>query len=119
MLIRRARRVSDYLEAECFAVWVSPEIKADQIPDADREAIAWHLNFARNMRIQTRILKGNDVAQTLVDFAKQNQVTQIFLTRTRELRSIFPWNEPLPQKIVRLARDIQIVIVSSREPRPD
>ena len=40
-----------------------------------------HLNFARNLHIETRILEGDDVASTLVDFGRRNQVTQIFLTR--------------------------------------
>jgi K+-sensing histidine kinase KdpD len=34
------------------------------------------------MRIETRMLEGNDPAQTLIDFARNNQITQIFLART-------------------------------------
>ncbi len=114
--IRRAKRVSDFLESECFAVAVLPSGDLSLMPETDREAIEKHLNFARNMRIETRILEGKDVAQTLVDFARINQITQIFLTRTPD-RSYMPaWSGGLPQKIVRLARDMQIVIVSGREP---
>ncbi len=119
MLIRRAKRVSDYLEAECFAVAVNPETKSRRLADADREAIARHLNFARNMRIETRILNGDDVAQTLVDFARRNQITQIFLSRNRERPAIPLLPEGLLQKIVRLAKDMQIVIVSERQPMAD
>lgn len=115
MLVRRARRVSDFLAAECFAV----AVEASAMPEADREAIEQHLNFARNMRIETRILEGDDPAQTVVDFARRNQITQIFLTRAPE-RSFLAWGAGgLMQKIVRLARDMQIVIVSSREPSPE
>ncbi len=112
MLIRRARRVSDYLGAECFAVAVKAE--AGPMPDARRQAIEKHLDLARNMQIETRVLEGRDEAQTLVDFARRNQVTQIFLARPRE--KPFLWQEGLLQKVVRLARDMQIVIVSDREP---
>src|SRR5512142_707249 len=46
MLIRRARRGSDFLEAECFAAAVEP---------AGSEALSRHLNFARNLHLETRI----------------------------------------------------------------
>jgi two-component system, OmpR family, sensor histidine kinase KdpD len=116
MLIRRAKRVSDYLDAECFAVVVHASGTIDAMPEADREAVEKLMTFARNMRIETRILKGNDVAQTLVDFARLNQITQIFLARSRG-RSLLPlWQGRLLQRIVRLASDMQVVIVSEREP---
>jgi two-component system sensor histidine kinase KdpD len=115
MVIRRARRMSDFLEAECFAVAVQPSGDLSGLPDPDREAIERHLNFARNMRIETRILEGDDVASALVDFARRNQVTQIYLDRLRE-RVPLPWlSRNLVQRIASLARDIQIVIVSERD----
>jgi len=116
MLIRRARRVSDFLDAECFAVAVHPSGDIGSMPEAGREAIQKHLNFARNMRIETRILRGSDVARTLVGFARLNRITQIFLTRPRERFALPIRPRGLLQKIVRLARDMQIVIVSDRQP---
>jgi two-component system sensor histidine kinase KdpD len=116
MLIRRAKRVSDFLGAECFAVAVHSSDASSSVSEVDREAIEKHLNFARNMRIETRVLEGDDPAQTLVDFARRNQITQIFLTRARD-RSFMLWlSRGLLQRVVRLARDMQIVIVSAREP---
>jgi two-component system sensor histidine kinase KdpD len=78
MLIRRAERVSDFLDAECFAVSVQPSTERARLVSADHEAIERHLNFARNLHIETRILDGDDVASVVVDFARRNQVTQIF-----------------------------------------
>jgi len=68
------------------------------------------------MRIETRMLEGNDPAQTLIDFARNNQITQIFLARTRKRSYLLFWTGGLLQRIVRLARDMQVVIVSEREP---
>src|SRR5579863_155789 len=91
MVIRRARRVSDFLGAECFAVSVQPSGDLSGLYEPDREAIGRHLNFARNLHIETRILEGEDIASALVDFAHRNQITQIFLTRpTRR-----PWSPVL------------------------
>ena len=81
MLIRRAKRVGDFLGAECFAVTVQPTGDLNGLPAADSEAIERHLNFARNLHLETRILEGDGAAQALVDFARRNQITQIFLMR--------------------------------------
>jgi two-component system, OmpR family, sensor histidine kinase KdpD len=116
MLIRRAKRVGDFLEAECFAVEVRASGDSNRTTAHEREAIERHLNFARNMQIETRILEGNDIAQTLISFARDNQITQIFLARNNKRPNSLFWQADLLQKIVRLARDMQIVIVSEREP---
>jgi two-component system sensor histidine kinase KdpD len=114
MLIRRAKRVSDYIGAECFAVAINAA--AGSMPEARRQAIEKHLNFARNMRIETRVLESPDEAKTLVEFARRNQITQIFLVRPKERAFTPPWQAGTIHRIVRLARDMQIVIVSEREP---
>ena len=48
MLIRRGRRMADYLDADCFAVWVSGRKK---MADSERvqRTIEKHLNFARKI----------------------------------------------------------------------
>jgi len=116
MLIRRARRMSDFLGAECFAVAVHPSGDLSDLPESDREAVERHLNFARNMRIETRILEGEDIARAVVDFARRNQITQIFLARPCERFRVPLFSRDLMHRIVSLAKDMQIVIVSEREP---
>jgi two-component system, OmpR family, sensor histidine kinase KdpD len=115
MLIRRAKRVGDFLGAECFAVAVNISRDLNRIIPQDREAIERHLNFARNLRIETQMLEGNEAAQTLMDFAHENHITQIFLARTRKRSYSLFGQGGLLQNIVRLARDMQVVIVSERE----
>ncbi len=110
MLIRRAKRVADFLDAECFAVAVE---KHRNHPQAD--AIERHLNFARNMHIETRVLDSDDPATALVEFARLNQVTQIFLLRPKERRGLSFLARDVVQNIVRLASEMQIVIVSERK----
>jgi two-component system, OmpR family, sensor histidine kinase KdpD len=115
MLVRRAKRVSDFLDAECFAIAVQASGDLSTLPQSDREAINRHLNFARNLHIETRILEGEDVATVLVEFARRNDITQIFIARPPDRRWL-PFSRNLVQKIVALAKDMQIVIVSEREP---
>ena len=115
MLIRRAKRVGDFLGAECFAVAVITSGDLNRMKYQDREAIERHLNFARNMRIESRMLESDDPAKTLIDFAHENRITQIFLARTRQRSYPFFGQRRLMQKIVRLAKDMQVVIVSEHE----
>jgi two-component system, OmpR family, sensor histidine kinase KdpD len=116
ILIRRAKRVGDFLGAECFAVAVHTKRESSHRVFRDRKSIARHLNFARNMRIKTRVLEGSDPAQVLINFARSNHITQIFLARGQERMQWLFWRKGLLQKIVRLAGDMQVVIVSEREP---
>ncbi len=117
MVIRRAKRIGDFLDAECFAVAVQPSGDLAGLPQPEREAVAQHLNFARNLHIETRILEGSDVAAALVDFARRNQITQIFLARPKEHHWSLPlFSRDLVQRIVNIARDMQIVVVAEREP---
>jgi len=113
-LIRRGRRVADFLRADCFGVFVHREPDFRYLSTAEREAIEKHLNFARNLRIETRLLQGEDAARTLVDFARLNGITQIFLLRPQSS----PWpkifGRDVHQQVVRLAHDMQVTIVAER-----
>jgi len=114
-LIRRGRRVADYLKAECFAVCVVRD-GSHPLPAGQREAIDKHMNFARNLHIEPRVLEGEDVALTLVDFARRHKITQIFLARPQQKRWPLVFSHGLVERVVRLAHDIQVTIVAERRP---
>jgi len=107
MLIRRGKRVADYLQAGCLAVHVPTD-------PGQREAVERHLSFARNLRIETHILEHTDVARAITEFARLEGITQIFMGRS----AARPWwkrlGETTVQQVVRQARDIQITVVADR-----
>ncbi len=113
-LIRRGRRVADYLNADCFAVFIHRQIDLQGLPKAQREAIEKHLNFARTLHVETRVLQGDNVAQALVNFARLHRVTQIFLARPRQRHWGHLLDRNLLGKVVRLAHDMQVTIVADR-----
>ena len=117
MLIRRGKRVADYLHADCFAVAISREIDLHDMPARDREAVERHLNFARNLHIETRVLQGPDVAKTLVEFAHLNGVTHLFLARPQPSQWPALSRRSLVQQVVHLARDMQVTIAADRANR--
>ena len=106
-LIRRGKRMADYLRADCLAVHVAPAHAVD-------EAVERHMSFARNLRIQTHVVEGDDVPSLIAEFARAHRVTQIFVGRSPAR----PWwkrfGETIVQRVVRQARDIQITIVAER-----
>jgi two-component system sensor histidine kinase KdpD len=118
-LIRRGRHVSDYIQAECFAVSVSRTADLSDLSPEQRETIERQLNFARGLHIETRILQGGDVAQTLVNFARVIGATQIFVMRQKESRVPLLLRRGLVQRIVNLAGDMQVTIVADRSRRHD
>jgi two-component system, OmpR family, sensor histidine kinase KdpD len=113
-LIRRGRRVADYLQAECTAVYVSRTADLSDLTPEERDSVERQLNFARALRIESRILEGQDTAETLASFARLNGVTQIFLLRRVEGRVSTLLRRGLVQRIVSLAHDMQVTIVADR-----
>ncbi len=94
MLIRRGRRVADYLDAPCEAIYV----------DRDTPRMEQHLNFCRNLRIPAHCITGSDPAQAVAEYARAAGATQIYVARsTREAG-----------RLVRLVKDMQVTIVSER-----
>jgi two-component system sensor histidine kinase KdpD len=115
MLIRRGRRVADYLRAECFAIYISQHGDLSELPAGERDSVEKHLNFARNLHIETRVLHGQNAAVTLVEFARRYQVTQIFLTRAPYRHFKLFRARSLISQVLRLAQDIQVTVVAERK----
>ena len=113
MLIRRGRRMADYLGADCFAVSVMPR-NAGRLSRQDREALEKHLNFARNLHIETRILEGDNAADAIVDFARRNQITQILLSRPSHGSWTPLVGNDLVLRVVQKAKDIRVIVVAER-----
>jgi two-component system sensor histidine kinase KdpD len=114
MLIRRGRRMADYLGAECFAVSVAPLQDKARLPTRDRSTVEKHLNFARNLHIETRILQCDDAAEGIIDFARRNQITQILLSRCDHSSWSRLFGTDLILRVVREAKDIRVIIVAER-----
>jgi two-component system sensor histidine kinase KdpD len=114
MLIRRGKRVADYLHGDCFAAYILPDLDWNKLSPENREAIEKHLRFARNLRIDTHLLSGRDVAQTLVEFARAQGITQIYMGRSYSAAGLPLLRKSTVHRVARLARDMQVVIVSER-----
>jgi len=113
-LIRRGKRVADYVQAECLAVCILRDGNLGNIDAAQRETVEKLMKFARNLQIEPSVLQGDDVAQTLVEFARSHKVTQIFIARPQQQKWPLAFGRGLVERVVRLAHDIQVTIVAER-----
>lgn len=115
-LIRRGRRVADYLRADCFAVAIVPGPGLSALPREQRESLERHLDFARKLHIDTRVLDAEDAADALVGFAHTNGITQIFLSKPPKPKLRFIGaKQLLAMQVIRAARDIQVTVVADRQ----
>jgi two-component system sensor histidine kinase KdpD len=104
MLIRRGRRVADYLNSSCAALFVARDAAMSELSPEARAAVDRHLNFCRNLRIQPEVIESPEPAKAVSAWAREHGITQIFVTR----------DAPEAQKLVHLARDMQVTIVAER-----
>ncbi len=103
-LIRRARRVADYLQGECHALFVGTDRAWSTLSAQQRSAVERHLGFAESLRIQTKTVAGADMPRTLVSFAHQMNITQLFVCRSA----------PELMRIVQLATGMEVTVVADR-----
>jgi two-component system sensor histidine kinase KdpD len=118
MLIRRGRRVADYLHADCTALFVHRTPELSQLPAGERQAVEKHLRFARSLQIETQVIGGTDMAKTVVDFARRNQATQIFVAHSEVPLFDRLRGKNFTENIVLLAQDLQVTVVADRSRRP-
>jgi two-component system sensor histidine kinase KdpD len=104
MLIRRGRRVADYLNSGCTAVFVARDGAMSELSPEDRAAVDRHINFCRNLRITPQLIESREPAKAVAQWAREHGITQIFVTR----------DAPEVRKLVNLSRDMQVTIVAER-----
>jgi two-component system sensor histidine kinase KdpD len=80
-LIRTARRMAAAFGAEWIAVAVEAPF-VSRHPSARREQISQHLRLAERLGAETHMLVGQSVADTVLDFAGQRNVTKIVVGKT-------------------------------------
>ena len=114
MLLRRARRVADHLQAVCVAVYVHSKEESSAVHAEDRPTVDRHLRFAENLHIPTEVIHGNNRAQTLVDYARKNGVSQIFLSRgTESKRRWFPGLD-FTDQVLQQGSEMEVTVVAER-----
>jgi len=112
-LIRRGRRVADHLGAECVAVFAAPDPDLGHLTPGERERLERHFDFARGLRIETRVLIGRRVADTVVAFAREQGITHILMGRDDGRRTWRWWpRRSWVEAVVSRASGLQVTVVA-------
>jgi two-component system sensor histidine kinase KdpD len=116
ILIRRAWRIAEFLQAACFAAYVRSA--SARMNPKEEAAVEKHLRFARDLHIETRILEGERESEALVEFARLNKITQLFIARPQYKTWQHLFSSNPVHKIVRLAPDMRLTIIAERRQTP-
>jgi two-component system sensor histidine kinase KdpD len=114
MLIRRGHRSADYLNADCIALYVHETPEFSQLPMDERKLVEEHLRFARSLQIEAQVISGKPVAKAVVDYARSNHITQIFVTGVRPCLVDRLRGKNDAENIVRLAHEMQVTVSADR-----
>ncbi len=113
-LVRRAKRVTDRMHADCWVVYVVQDEQWTGHSAESRKTVEAHLALARTLNLRTEVIVGQKVAPTIVRFARQHGVSQIFLGRSLKSgwKELFSRN--IIEQVIREAPDLDIHVVAER-----
>lgn len=116
-LLSTAAKLADGLRGQLFAIHIEPPGQVTTLYEANRTR---YLDKAREMGAVVEIVKGHDVATTLVSYAQDHSITHLVLgqsdvSRWREITRGSVINRILRMILSRQAAiDLYIVTASSR-----
>lgn len=113
-VVRYAKRVADRLRAPWTAIHIETS-RSLRLSEAERDRIAAALRVAERLGGEATTVPGQDVAASLVEFARANNVTHIVIAKSHRTR----WSELLhgsvTHRLIRLAGEISVHVIA--EPR--
>lgn len=109
-LIRAAKRLASSLQVEWIAAFVdTPKMQSS---DNIRNSAVQNLHFAEQLGAITRVLTGFDIVKEIMEFAREQNVTQIMIWKSIKprIRNLFIRN--LADEIVRKSGEIDVYIMT-------
>lgn len=118
--VRSTARLASQLSVPWHAVYVeTPALQ--RLPEAKRRRVLATLKLAQDMGAQISTLAGQDIAETLVKYARQHNLSKVVLGRDeRPHRRL--WRQVLADRIGVLGADLDVIQISlpeSRQPSTD
>ena len=113
-VIRTAKRMASAMHAEWIAVHT--EKPATQHMDArDRQRLAAHLRLVEQLGGETVTISGEDVAQAVIDYAQQRNVTKIVIGKTGRPRWYRFWRPTIVDRLIALSEDTDVYVIRGLE----
>lgn len=108
--VRSTARLAAQLNVPWHAVYVeTPALQ--RLPDTKRRRVLATLKLAQDMGAQISTLAGQDIAETLVKYARQHNLSKVVLGRDERPRHRV-WRRVLADRIGQLGADLDVIQVS-------
>jgi two-component system sensor histidine kinase KdpD len=108
--VRSTARLAAQLNVPWHAVYVeTPALQ--RLPDAKRRRVLATLKLAQDMGAQISTLAGQDVAESLVKYARQYNLSKVVLGRDERPHHRF-WRQVLADRIGVLGADLDVIQIS-------
>ena len=111
-LVRTGRRLADELKAEWLAVYVETPDQAGMSSE-QRDRVARILQLAEQLGAYSVSLPGRSVAETVMDYARQRNVTKVIAGKPLRSRWIDWLRGSVVDQLVRRSGSIDVYVVSS------
>jgi two-component system sensor histidine kinase KdpD len=108
-LLRRGWRISQRLRAGLIGVYVA----TDKITREQQMVLDEEFKLAARLNIKIEQLNGKKIAQTLADYALQNQVTQIVIGHSKRGRVQEALGASIVNNLLALVKDIDVLVIAT------
>jgi two-component system, OmpR family, sensor histidine kinase KdpD len=110
-LVRYARRLADRLHAPWTAIYVETA-RYQRLDDTARDRIAEALRLAERLGGQTMTIPGRGIAEDVVAYAKDNNITQIVIGKSERSRWFEMLHGSVVHDLVRSAGNISVHVIA-------
>ncbi len=114
-LVRQVARLARRLEADWVVVYVDAPARQHR-PRAAQERVLKTLALAARLGAETATIPGSDVAQALVDFARERNASHLVLARVDrgQVSRWWPWRPAsLPEQIAQRNPNLDVLLLST------
>ncbi len=108
-LIRAGKRIALDLGVDWIVVYVEPFV---ELRPEDKSRVSEMLNFAEKLGAQVVTLNGQDVAETLISYARSQNVTKIIMGKPGKLRLRELISGSIFDQLARKCREIDLYLLS-------
>lgn len=116
-LVRTACRLAQELDVPWHAVYVESGQQATRHPE-DQARLNETLRLAESLGARVAVITGQSVADTLLDFARRNNITQILVGQPLRARWQTLLRGSMVNRLIEQGGQIDVHVISARETEP-
>ena len=116
-LIRYAKRVADRLQVPWTAIYVETA-RTQRLTDVERDRISDHLRMAERLGASTITIPGRNIADEVVAYAAENNITQIVIGKSNRSRWFEIMHGSVVHELVRKTGQISVHVISAEDSEP-